>query len=363
VRPPVEEPIVDEEENDGKTMPAYDVEDYERERAARAAARAESEGDSAGKANDDEDRTTAGVSPPLPPARPAKGPSSPSGQAGASPPLPSKRRDEGDARAAELLGKIDAMAMADDIATKTSMPAVQPRTDERSTDTKWDGPTQHQPSGGRSGAGPSTSPELRALAPKESMIVGPNGRIEGNAGIRPPLQGGSAQPGRPMNPTLPLIVDGDDGATSDTPPPSSTMSTSIAGATEKAPRAPVQRARPQKPQVQTQKLPPVFYAAVAAIIGLVMLSAVGLVVLLFAFRGGADQIDYGIAVVNTEPKGAHVFIDGEDVGESPIPAAVPKDREFAVLVTLDGYKAAEEKTYKLDGKEKIELPVILLEKK
>src|SRR5205814_736049 len=94
-----------EEENDGKTVPAYDIESYERERAARAAA--------SGKSPPvDDDRTTAGVSPP--PVEPAPK---------AAKPARGRAKDDSDARAAELLAKVDAMALEDDIATKTGTPA------------------------------------------------------------------------------------------------------------------------------------------------------------------------------------------------------------------------------------------------
>jgi serine/threonine protein kinase len=282
-RHPVEELLDDDDDDVGdKTVPAYDAESYERERLAR------------GKASDDEgeDRTTAGVPPPS-----------------ASTKNKPARADDADARAAELLRKVEQMA-ADGMQTRTGGPAVsnRPGTEEGPADVRWDGATQ-QASG------------TDSLEPKESMIVGPNGRIDAIAGIRPPA--------RPQVPAAPIT----DPATSDTPPPG-------------LPTAPSQRSRPARPaRAQAAKLPTMFYAAMAAIIGLFVLSAGGIVVILTKL----GPVEYGVVSVVTDPPNAHVFIDGEDLGESPAQTSLPVGHEFTVLVNMNGYEPAE-KTYKLDSK-------------
>ena len=308
----------EDEDADGKTMPAYDAESYERERQARAAADAED-------AQEDDDKTTAGVAPPS-----------------VKPQTAAQRAakvDEGDARAAALLAKVDAMATADAIPTKTGTPAYSggghAATDEPSVPTRWDGPTGLQSQSASVGGGTNPNLENEAMVPKESMIVGPNGRIDAGQGIRPPA--------RPAAPTMPLI----DAQTADTPPPGNPVTSS-----------PPKRARAL--QQQQQKLPPMFYAALVATLGLFVLSLVGLIVIFVALGGSAPE--YGVVIVKTEPPGAKVFIDGEDVGTSPAQASVPKDRELSMLVTLSGYDTPAEKVFTLEDKDLVELPAVILVK-
>ncbi len=316
--PPAAPPELDDDDDvDGKTVPAYDIESYERERAARAAAKGQPPPE-----HEDEERTTAGEPPPL---------------------KPKGRPDAGDARAAALLAKVDAMAAGDDIATKTSAPLYAPSgaTEERSLEAR-DGPTdQQRGNSNRSRRASGTSPEVEALQPRESMIVGPNGRIDGSGGIRPALQG------RPSDGPSDGIVE----ETSDTPRPGNPPA-------ERTPH--VERRRARAPAPQAAKVPPLFYAALAAIVGLFVLSLVGIIVIFVALKGG--DVEYGVAVVNTTPDGAHVFVDGQDFGKSPTQVSVPKGESFSLRVSLDGYKDFEKAGIDLDGKDLLEMPTITLEK-
>jgi serine/threonine-protein kinase len=317
--------VDDDDDADGKTMPVYGAESYERERQARGIAPPVAlPSVPPPPSEEDEDKTTAGVPPPSGSQRVAARTES-SGPVGVH---------EGDARAAALLAKVDAMAAADAISTKTATPApsgsISVVTDEKSASLRWDGATAQQLSVGATG----TNPNLDAdpLAPKESMVVGPNGRVDVVARARPP-----ARPA-PQTAVLP------DPQTADTPSP---------GTPIVSPRA------LRRPAAQRQKPPPIYYAALTATVGLVALSLVGVGLIVYGFGSGPE---YGLVVVKTEPLGASVFIDGEDVGPSPAQASVPKKRNFTMLVALKGYTAPALKTLSLEDKELVELPAVVLVK-
>jgi serine/threonine protein kinase len=288
----------DESDLDGKTLPAIAVEEVERERAAL---RARGQLPPLDDEVDDDDKTS--IAP------------------------PTSGRDDEDVRAAALLAKVEAMAAADAFPTHSGGPAVGPggATDERG---RWDGDTQQAMSGASRDL--EEDGDTSVLPPKDSMIVGPRGRTDPGTDVRPPARA-AGQPS-PMT----------DPPTTDTPPPGSPFMDS-----------PSTQALP----VPVAKLPAIFYAAMAAIIGLFVLSAAGLVIIFTSF----GPVEYGVVTVTTDPPSARVFIDGEDIGEAPAQASVPRDQEFTVLVSLKGWQAPPEKTFKLEGK-LLQLPTIVLEK-
>ena len=142
---------------------------------------------------------------------------------------------------------------------------------------------------------------------------------------------------------MPLI----DAQTADTPPPGNPV-------TSAPPRArAVQRQQPQK-------LPPVFYAALIATLGLFVLSLVGLVVIFVAL--GSSAPEYGLVVVKSEPPGANVLVDGEPIGTSPAQVSIPKEQSFTVLVTLQGYEGPGEQTFTLKEQDLLVLDAVILTK-
>ncbi|MBI1946588.1 MAG: serine/threonine protein kinase [Deltaproteobacteria bacterium] len=269
---------------DGRTVPAYSVEDYERERAARGV-------------ND--------------------------GGGG------------GDARAAELLAKVDAMAASGELHGRDSSPTatLPARTiAETSAPTRFDGIRRGDDE----------------LSPKPSMVVGPNGMVESTGPrIRPPAKMGAAgQAGAGPTPAPPVPP------TVDTPP-----SGHLEAAREPT-REPARRPPPRAP-APTVKLPPMVYAGLGTSIGLFVLTIVSFVVF-FVVGGGAGAVEYGVVAVASMPPGAVVVVDGVATGSTPTQVALALDeRTHVVELKLKGHKDGLS-SFTFEGKDLVELPVVEL---
>ena len=220
----------------------------------------------------------------------------------------------GDARVAALLAKVDAMAAAEAIGTAPGVPAGE---DAR-------GPP------GRP-ANPITAPAIEGIDSQDSMIVGSEGRIDLTGGISPPAR------------KAPIAVT--DVQATDTPR-AGTLLPFTGGKVAALP---------------AYKTPPVFYVALAATLVLSALSVAGVLVIFWAWSN-SGVAEYGVVLVKTEPAGATVFIDGEDVGTSPVQAGVARNRDFSIEVMLPGYQTPAPNIFSLQKKELLELSPIILRK-
>lgn len=275
--PPVtasEEPSDDDD--DGKTLPAYDLEQLEQERVAR--------------------------------------------QTGAQPP----KQQPAPASAASLTGpghtvpgrasRPSGVSPPSEVPTKAMAPRGLPSIEEPSGP-RWEASTNQ----GRTNPEAPASRQLANTVPQASELSGPSR---------------SASP----------AVAANDGLTSDTP--------------TRAPRLKPERTASRTAPPVINRLPPLFYVAVAAIVGLFVLSAAGLVVIITTRK----PIEYGLVLISTSPAQAKVMIDGEEVGESPTQATVPQGRSFTVTVSLNGYQAPAEQVVTLENS-LLDLPQIKLQPK
>ncbi len=285
-------PPVDDDPDDGLTLPAADLDEVMRRGEAKAQARAGAR------------------------ARPAN----PQGA------LTSFEADDalaprGDAQAAALLAKVEAMAAADNAETRAALAAV-------------------------------LDPAMRAatgpLMPAESMIVGPNGRVSAAPdGIRPPARiarpGDSAQqtpaPAPPRRPTPE--------ATRDFVSPPSHSTQRELGQRESGQREPGQRELvPRDADTQRTQRAPAAARSVAAqtagvVAGLLFLSCIiGTVAIALLLPAAGKPVEFGAVTIATVPAGARVMLDGDDmlVGVTPLQLVVPLVGEHVAELTLEGHK-------------------------
>ncbi|MCC7072905.1 MAG: protein kinase [Deltaproteobacteria bacterium] len=277
--PPVKD-TGEDDSFDGRTVPAYSVEEYERERAAR------------------------GLSD------------------GAS----------GDARAAELLAKVDAIAGGELHERDSSPTATLPaRTLQQSSPpTRLDGSERGSDE----------------LAPRPSMVVGPNGMVESTgARIRPPAKTAAATTtGVAQEPPPPLPP------AADTPP---------SGQIEPAREATPARRPPARPPAPTLKLPSAVYAGLITTAGLFVFSIISFI-LFFVVGSGAGVVEYGVVGLESTPEGATVVLDGVEAGTTPTQVAIALDtRTHVIELKLKGYKDGLS-SFTFEGKDVVQLPVVEL---
>jgi PEGA domain len=294
----------EDDSDDARTIPATDLDELERKRAAKKAAAADAPGALATSPPTDpapfehEDKTSAGVPPP---------------------PLPAAARGrEADERAAALLAKVEAMAAADEAATYTALPAAGTASADEDAFVDETG---------------AVTADI--LEPKPSMVVGSNGRVDDVRPVRPA--------GRPAASL--------DGQTSDTPPPGNVRA-SARPVPARAGQAPT-RSRPHPVAAPQQKLPTVVYAAVAATIVMCVASITGLVLIWRTMpTAGQSVVEYVVVHVTSDPPGAVVTVDGDAALSGTAPLQVPLEKivgaEHVVEVKLDGHASATQ-TFKLVG--------------
>ncbi len=354
----------DDESDDGATIPAFDMEDYEKKRAAKANGAITSSDVAAGQAPSFDDlgdsKTVGGIAPSalIEPPKPERG-------RGRQPTSPGD-----DKRAAELLAKVDAMAgslgpgpsrggAADSMATAAGAPAASVPSSEG---VRWDGKTgETTPKTGTLPDGPPGA--LKGLDPQPSMIIGPNGKVSGPvpAGVRPaarmaPGEGGLSGPSSSTLPSLQQV----------TPQTASLPSGGASGGSGYAPReqtgeqggGPLSPAgasrgpasamggrRSAQAAAVAQGTPTLVLVTLGFIATMTLLTIVAVVMLAVFAKGGGEgvTVEYGLLTVTTEPAGATVIVDGEkDYAQtSPARLDVPVEGEHKVKIELDGKKPVE----------------------
>lgn len=106
------------------------------------------------------------------------------------------------------------------------------------------------------------------------------------------------------------------------------------------------------------RLPPAFWVALAAILGVFTLALAGLVALIMTL----GTVEYGLVLVTTDPPNARVYIDGEDVGASPVQAPVRLGQGLSVSAVLPGYETAPPVAVEKLDTTVLELAPIVLQK-
>ena len=198
---------------------------------------------------------------------------------------------------------------------------------EESGPTRYDGPRRTEDS----------------LAPKESMVVGPNGKVEPTSSrVRPPARIGATGVGPAPE-----------------PPPNTNPDTPPSGQVELAPQTGPSRRQPRPPPPAAVKLPPIVYAGLGTSIGLFVLTIVSFVVF-FVAGGSPPEVEYGVVAVSSSPAGAEVVVDGTPWGVAPtqVPVAVD-ERTHVVELKLKGHKDGLA-SFKFEGKPFVDLPAVEL---
>jgi serine/threonine protein kinase len=310
-----------DEEPEDKTIPVYDLEDYEKHRANTSGATEDPGGDIS------DDPTMGGL--------PPNAGFSDSGE-------PTSTRD--DRRAAELLAKVDAMAEGlQDLSGEADAPTIPPPTagteDEQPA---WEDPTQAAPPG-------SPMAPIGSLHSDEA-VVGPNGVIKtGNetndSGIRPPAAGPeirpavrpAAKPGGPptASPDLREVTRPPSQATPPPPPAGPATGASPAIGRDPTPTT----SRTPAAQAAKPKMPGWAIAAIAAMGLFFVLGVVGLVVLLTwdpnpsppAAAAGAPRI----LNLDTKPSGLVFRHNGVPL-KTPAAIIVPSGARATIEVDHEG---------------------------
>ena len=341
-----------DESDDGRTIPAFDVEDYEKKRAAKKAGVETSDeaptvagaSGRAKKAADDvaEQRTVGGV----PPASLFE----PSGEHPAERDKPAVRgglrpsSPGDDKRAAELLAKVEAMAGS--LSTAAGPPEAS---SPSGAAPRWEGRTGETTP--KTGTLPDSQPLARGKAASPdppSMIVGPNGKVSGPsaaAAIRPAAKGTDA-PAPPLGPGGPLS--GPSASTLPSMPRLDAPTFPPSDATPASPR-PAAASGMARAGASVAATPTMVLALIGFTIAMCVLSVVAAATIAVLAMGGGDDgtvLELGLLTVTTEPPGATVIVDGEAelAVKTPAQLDVPLEGEHKVRIEIAG-KPPLERTF------------------
>ncbi|MDP2342644.1 MAG: protein kinase [Deltaproteobacteria bacterium] len=322
---PSDSMLGDDEDNDGKTMPGYDLEQLERDRVAMMAKKGIAP--MTAEEDDGEDKTRAGVpmsasAPSMPPSLPPQ----PAARATPPPPAPRQRPpDDSDARARAMLEKVESMA-----AGAGSLPDEMPR------GSLPDGAPQWQA---------STKETLKSSNSGDEMIIGSGGQVGGRAPIN------TSQPNRAMPGLADLDISADD-LDDDAGPSPPTLPATMPAHLEHSQSQVV-------PVVTAAVRPPAFFAAIGASAGM---AAVALILVVFGavvLTPAAPPVEYGVVMVTSSPPGAAVIFESAPT-VTPGQFVVPLDGvERTVEVQLHGFATKEQKLVFAPGSNVLPLSIAL----
>ncbi len=329
--PPTLQMNAADDDDDGKTMPGYDLEQLERDRVAIMAKK--------------------GIAP--------MAVADPGALSTPSLSQPARRPvDEADARARALLEKVESMAVQTaslpqpgqrptaPLSVESAMATVggNARPEGRESARKPEGPKAaapvefEPPSVADLRWQGATKESARPNLSADDLIVGSRGPV-----------GAAGRAAMAAPPVRYAPVEDDDGG--DAAP--EVVAENVLGAASTLPD------ELSQPTVQAAAVrPPAFFAAIGASAGMAAVAVVLFVVGAVALPAAAPPLEFGVVVVNSTPPGAAVALPGEEPVSGQL--AVPLDGvERTITVSLEGYAPTEAKLLFAPGTNVLQLQVVL----